>query len=121
MQSPGKTQEHDDEGKPKTSADFAAEALRKHYDSVFAQPIDSWKVTNTESDFSTEADEPCLQYICFSTADIEKACSELRGLAVKHVVGSCLVGSPGRQGGRELSAVVKIYPVTRYEIYRELC
>ena len=35
------------------------------------------------------------------------------GCVVKHVVGSCLVGSPGGQGVRELSAVVKIYPVTR--------
>ena len=78
-------------------------------------------MTNTESHFSTEADEPCLQDICFSTAVIEKACSELRGLAVKHVVGSCLVGSPGGQGGCELSADVKIYPVTRHEIYREMC
>ena len=33
--------------------------------------------------------------------------------ALKHVVGSCLVGSPGGHGGRELSAVVKMYPVTR--------
>ena len=32
---------------------------------------------------------------------------------IKHVVGSCLVGSPGGQGVRELSAVVKMYPVTR--------
>ena len=71
----------DDEGKPNPSADFAAESLRKQYDSVFAQPRDSWKVTDTESHFSTEAGEPCLQDISFSTADIEKACSELRGSA----------------------------------------
>ena len=34
--------------------------------------------------------------------------------ALKHVVGSCLVGSPGGHGGRELSAVVKMYPDMRY-------
>ena len=33
--------------------------------------------------------------------------------AVNHVVGSCLVGSPGGHGGSKLSAVVKIYPDIR--------
>ena len=37
----------------------------------------------------------------------------IRLYVLKHVVGSCLVGSPGGQGVRELSAVVKMYPVTR--------
>ena len=35
------------------------------------------------------------------------------GFRVKHVVGSCLSGSPGGIGGRELSTVVKIYPDSR--------
>jgi hypothetical protein len=50
-------------------------------DSVFAQPRDSWKVTDCESHFDTDGNTSCLQDITFSTADIEKACSELRGSA----------------------------------------
>ena len=33
---------------------------------------------------------------------------------LKHIVGSCLVGSPDGHGGRELSTVVRIYPGIRY-------
>ena len=33
---------------------------------------------------------------------------------LKHIVGSCLVGSPNGHGGRELSTVVRIYPGIQY-------
>ena len=49
--------------------------------SVFAKPRDSWKVTDSESHFRSADNEPSLQDIPFSTEDIEKACSELRGSA----------------------------------------
>ena len=66
----------DEDRKPNSSADFAAESLRKQYDSVFAKPRDSWKVTDSESHFRSEDNEASLQDITFSTEDIEKACSE---------------------------------------------
>ena len=40
----------------------------------------------------------------------ERETSSYKGEKLKHVVGSCLVGSPNGHGGHELLAVVRIYP-----------
>ena len=68
----------DEDGKPNPSSDFAAEALRKQYDSVFAQPRPSWSVTDFRTHFHAQGGEDILGDIEFGPADIEKACAELR-------------------------------------------
>ena len=64
-------------GTPSPSPDFAADALRKQYDSVFAVPRPAWSVSNFKEHFR-ETEEECLNNINFSPEDIEKACSELK-------------------------------------------
>ena len=72
----------DDEGQPNSSADFAADALRRQYDSVFAAPRAAWSVSDFPSHFRVDDDEDdTLQNIIFGPADIEKACSELKSTA----------------------------------------
>ena len=56
-------------GFPNASPDFAADALRKQYDSVFADLKDH---------FSYEEDNDSLNNIHFCPEDIEKACAELK-------------------------------------------
>ena len=76
----------DSNGEPNPSADFAAEALRQQYDSVFAAPRQAWSVTDfkehfkTDDDLDTDADTS-LQNIRFGPEDIEKACSQLKSTA----------------------------------------
>ena len=72
----------DDEGQPNSSADFAADALRRQYDSVFEAPRAAWSVSDFPSHFRVDDDEDdTLQNIIFGPADIEKACSELKSTA----------------------------------------
>ena len=66
---------------PNPSPDFAAESLRRQYDSVFAKPRDSWKVADAAAHFDADSSPTGLQDIAFSAADIEKACADLRGSA----------------------------------------
>ena len=71
----------DEDGKPNPSSDFAAKALRKQYDSVFAKPRDTWKVEDAAAHFDADSNATGLQDIAFSAADIAKACADLRGSA----------------------------------------
>ena len=68
---------------PNPSPDFAAEALRSQYDSVFAAPRPDWTVTDREGHFrlGDDDDQMILSDLQFSTADIEMACAELRSNA----------------------------------------
>ena len=66
---------------PNPSPDFAAEALRRQYDSVFAVPRPAWAVSDRAEHFRGEEGDESLSDIQFSAADIEKACSELKGTA----------------------------------------
>jgi hypothetical protein len=63
------------------SPEFAAESLRRKYDSVFAQPRDTWKVEDAAAHFDADSNATGLQDIAFSAADIERACADLRGSA----------------------------------------
>jgi hypothetical protein len=65
-------------GTPNPSPDFAAEELRKQYDSVFATPRPAWSVLNFKEHFKEKEGEESLNNINFSPEDIEKACSELK-------------------------------------------
>ena len=66
---------------PNSSPDFAAEALRKQYDSVFAVPRPSWIVSDRAEHFKEEGGVSSLHDIQFGPAHIEKACAELRSTA----------------------------------------
>ena len=66
-------------GFPNPSPDFAAEALRKQYDSVFSPPRPAWSVTDPKEHFKVEDDEDSLNDFKFCPEDIERACSELQG------------------------------------------
>ena len=69
-------------GAPNPSPDFAAEELRKQYDSVFAPPRPAWSVSNVREHFQAEDDgDGSLCDFSFSHEDIERACSELKGTA----------------------------------------
>ena len=67
-----------DIGAPNPSPDFAADALRKQYDSVFATPRPAWSVTDFKRHFEHEVGDESLNNIQFGPEDIEKACSELK-------------------------------------------
>ena len=64
--------------KPNPSPAFAAEELRKQYDSVFNPPRPDWQVKDVKSHFSVIDDPGALQDINFTEEDIEKACAELK-------------------------------------------
>ena len=68
-------------GTPNPSPDFAAEALQRQYDSVFAVPRSAWSVSDYKEHFREDGDEDTLSNFTFSVEDIEHACSELRGTA----------------------------------------
>ena len=70
-----------DTGKPNQSPDFAAEALRQQYDSVFAIPRQDWVVHDCKEHFKHEEDDGSITDFKFSQADIENACTELKGSA----------------------------------------
>ena len=65
---------------PNPSPDFAAEALRQQYNSVFAVPRPAWRVENFEEHFR-EVEGDILADIQFSQEDIQQACAELKGTA----------------------------------------
>ena len=74
----------DSNGKPNPDADFAAESLRSQYDSVFATPRPAWSVSDFKEHFDPSEDldsDASLIDIKFSTADVEKACSQLKSTA----------------------------------------
>ena len=71
----------DDKGKPNPSPDFAAEALRQQYNSVFAEPRPAWAVADFPAHFEAGSAEDALLDIIFGTEDIEKACSTLKSTA----------------------------------------
>jgi hypothetical protein len=64
--------------KPNPSPAFAAEELRRQYDSVFNPPRPEWLVRDVKSHFSVTDDPSALQDIDFTEEDIEKACAELK-------------------------------------------
>ena len=68
-------------GNPNPSPDFAAEALRRQYDSVFALPRSAWSVSNFKEHFKEVGGDDELSNFNFSQKDIEEACSELRSTA----------------------------------------
>ena len=69
-------------GQPNSSPAFAAEELRKQYNSVFAPPRPAWSVSNFSEHFKAEESENGeLSDFNFSHEDIERACSELKGTA----------------------------------------
>jgi hypothetical protein len=68
-------------GTPNPSPDFAAEALQRQYDSVFAVPRSAWSVSDYKEHFREVEDEDTLSNFTFTVEDIEHACSELRGTA----------------------------------------
>ena len=71
----------DGDGKPNPSSDFAAEALRQQYDSVFAKPRPEWSITDIQDHFRVTEGDDSINDIKFGPSDIEKACSELRSSA----------------------------------------
>ena len=68
-------------GSPNPSPDFAAEALRQQYNSVFAVPRPAWKVDSFKEHFREVEGDDILSDIQFSQEDIEQACAELKGTA----------------------------------------
>ena len=74
----------DDSGNPNPSPDFAAEALRQLYDSVFAAPRPDCTVNNFPEHFKVADDDDSNDLLLdnsFSLEDIENACSKLKGTA----------------------------------------
>ena len=68
-------------GQPNSSPAFAAEELRKQYNSVFASPRPAWSVSNFAEHFKSEdIEDGELADFKFSQEDIERACSELKGM-----------------------------------------
>ena len=67
--------------KPNSSPDFAAEALRMQYDSVFSAPRPAWSVSDAQEHFLFEDGDDSLNDFQFSPDDIERACSELKSTA----------------------------------------
>ena len=65
-------------GKPNPSPDFAAESLRKQYDSVFNPPRPGWIIDDISSHFHSAEDGTGLEDFIFMGDDIEKACAELK-------------------------------------------
>ena len=65
-------------GTPNPSPDFAADALHKQYNSVFAVPRPEWSVQNFKEHFKVDNGEESLNDINFSPEDIEKACLEIK-------------------------------------------
>ena len=57
---------------------FAAEELRKQYNSVFNPPRPEWQVRDIRKHFSVIDDPGALQDIDFTEEDIEKACGKLK-------------------------------------------
>ena len=70
-------------GKSNPSPEFAAECLRKQYESVFSPPRKEWTVSDPDQFFSSNLpdDTGVLEDLQFSPKDMEKACSELRASA----------------------------------------
>ena len=68
-------------GLPNPSSDFAAEALKKQYDSVFSAPRPAWSVVDPSEHFKVEEEVESLCDFKFCPGDIERACSELKGTA----------------------------------------
>ena len=64
--------------KPNPSSLFAAEELRKQYNSVFNPPRPEWQVRDIRKHFSVIDDPGALQDIDFTEEDIEKACGKLK-------------------------------------------
>ena len=73
----------DDNDVPNPSPDFAAEALRQQYNSVFAAPRPAWTVSDFPDHFKPDDSDhgESLLDISFGPADIEKACADLKGTA----------------------------------------
>ena len=66
-------------GKPNSSPDYCCEALQQQYNSVFSPPRPMWKVQDFGEHFQhEEGDRSALSDIEFSSADIEKACQQLK-------------------------------------------
>ena len=65
---------------PNPSPDFAAEALRQQYNSVFAAPRPAWTVSDFPDHFKPDDSDhgESLLDISFGPADIEKACADCR-------------------------------------------
>ena len=70
-----------DTSTPNPSPDFAAEALRRQYDSVFSLPRPAWSVGDRQGHFRVEDEDGSFHDIQFSPTDIEKACAELKSTA----------------------------------------
>ena len=70
-----------DTNTPNPSPDFAAEALRRQYHSVFSLPRPAWSVRDRPGHFMVEDGDGSFNDIQFSPADIEKACAELKSTA----------------------------------------
>ena len=66
---------------PNPSPEFAAEALKRQYDSVFSAPRPAWSVSDPNENFKVEDGDDSLNDFEFNPEDIEKACSELKGTA----------------------------------------
>ena len=74
----------DENGFPNPSPDFAAEALRQQYNSVFAQPRSAWTVNDFLNHFKSDDENvvgESLTDIEFGPKDIERACADLKGTA----------------------------------------
>ena len=66
-------------GQPNSSPDYCCEALQQQYNSVFSPPRPMWKVQDFGEHFQhEEGDRSALSDIEFSSADIEKACQQLK-------------------------------------------
>ena len=66
-------------GKTNSSPDYCCEALQQQYNSVFSPPRPMWKVQDFGEHFQhEEGDMGALSDIEFSSADIEKACQQLK-------------------------------------------
>ena len=64
-------------GQSNPSPEFAAECLRKQYESVFSPPRKEWTVSDPDQFFSSNLpdDTGVLEDLQFSPKDMEKACS----------------------------------------------
>ena len=65
-------------GRPNPFPVFAAESLRKQYDSVFNPPRPEWLVNDFSAHFMSGGDGTGLEDFIFTEVDIENACGELK-------------------------------------------